>query len=298
MKNDRKEISAYYEGMPEVFEKFNQEEIGDFYIPEILVENELKLVPSEVGVGKAVGENASGERFFIKKSSNVEKIVYTNVLPAIKKQKLRFQVLQLPELVTIVGKNFDQTGLSEQQDFIITKYINGFRFNDRWDETSTLGYGGRGIDSNFATKTVDLVTDLSLIDTSLLNMLALPTFDFSNWKKQNLPFLSDILIKRKIINPEHIDKILLILSSNSLFENSRIILTNGDFYPRNFIELPNGKVAIVDWEGRQDYTFVDKNVDSGQKVVDQRNTFINFIENHLAFFYIHMWGNTDLQKKL
>lgn len=297
MKNDREKISTYYKGMPSVFKKSSQEEVSDPQISEILTAEGLKIVLPNIEVGKAVCENTSGERFFIKYSSNAEETMYVNVLPAIEKQKLPFRVLQLPELVTIIRKSFDQNGSIKQQDFIITKYVDGIMFNDRWDEVSTSGYGGKGIRLDFATRVVDLVTDLSLINTSLLDMFTPSTFDFSKWKKQNLPFLSEILIKRKLIDQGYINKALSILSSNGLFENSQMILTNGDFYPRNFIELPNGKITIVDWEGRQDYDFVDQEENLVQRVVDQRNAFVNFVENHIAFFCIHMWGNPDFQRK-
>jgi hypothetical protein len=297
MKNNREEISTYYKGMPSVFEKISQEEIYGPQISEILTEKALKLVLSDIGVGKAVCEDASGKRFFIKHSNDTEEAMYVNVLPAIEKQKLPFRVLQLPKLVTIVRKSFDQDGSLKQQGFIITKYVDGSRFNDRWDEINTLSCGGKGIKLDIATRVVALVTDLSLIDTSLLNMFALSTFDFSKWKKQNLPFLSEILTKRKLIDQKYINKVLSILSSRGLFENSQMLLTNGDFYPRNLIELPNGKITIVDWEGRQDYDFVDQKENLVQRVVDQRTTFVNFVENHIAFFCIHMWGNPDFQRK-
>lgn len=297
MKNNRKEIYAYFEGMPATFEKLSQEGIDDPYISEVLTEKGLKTILSDIGVGKAICEDATGERFLVKYSSNTEEFMFVNVLPSIGEQNLPFRVLQLPEFVTVARKSFDQNGPLKQPAFIFTKYIDGFKFNDRWDEVSALGYGGKGIKPDFATRIVDLVVDLLLIDTSLLDMFTLSTFDFSRWKKQNLPFLMEILVKRKIIDQKHIDEALSILSSSGLFENSQMIFTNGDFYPRNLIELPNGKIAIVDWESRQDYDFVDQGEDSIQRVADQRNAFVNFVENHIAFFYIHMWGNPDFQKK-
>ncbi len=297
MKNDRNEIRAFYEDMPLAFEKSNQEGIDDPYISEVLAEKGLKLILSDVGAGKAVCEDATGERFLMKYSSDVEKVMLFKVLPTIEKQNLPFRVLQLPELVTILRKSYDQEGTAKQPDFIFMKHIDGSKFNNRWDEVSSLGYGGRGVETDFATKVIDLIVDLSLIDTSSEDLFGLSTFDFDRWKKQNFPFLAEILLKRKLINQKHIDKASSILSSSSLFDGSKKILTNGDFYPRNLIELPNGKIAIVDWEGRQDYDFEDKKGGLTQRVMDQRNSFINFVENHVAFFYIHMWGNPDFQRK-
>ena len=95
MKNDRKEIYTYHEGMPAVFEKYGQKGM----------EKGLKLIPSNVGVRKAICEIATGERFLMKYSNNSEEAVFANVLPAIEKQKLPFRVLQLPELLSVVRKS-------------------------------------------------------------------------------------------------------------------------------------------------------------------------------------------------
>jgi len=285
MKNDREEISTYYEGMPAVFEVYSEKKIDELLISEILVEKRLKLLSTDVGVGIAICENAIGERLLMKHSNNTEEAMLANVLPAVDKQNFPFRVLHFPKLVATV------------RDVILTKHIEGLSFNDTWDEASTFGYGGRGIELDFATRVVDLMADLSLIDTSLLDMFGLSTFDFDGWKKQNLPFLSEILIKRKLVDQAHINNTLAILSDGDIFRSSRMILTNGDFYPRNLIELPDGKIAIVDWEGRQDYGFMDQEKGSEQRVMDQRNAFVNFVENHVAFFYIHMWGNPDFQRK-
>lgn len=74
--------------MPSVFEKISQEEVSGSQISEILIEEGLKLVLSDIGGKKVVCEDASGERFFVKYSSNAEETMYVNVLPAIEKQKL------------------------------------------------------------------------------------------------------------------------------------------------------------------------------------------------------------------
>lgn len=282
MKNDKKEIIDYYVEMPAAFESLSQEAVNDSNISEVLVQKSLQLIPSNVGVGRAVCADADGNRLLVKYGSETEKIMYGQVLPAIRERNLAFKVLQFPELVSVTTK--------EQQNFLFIKHIDGTKFNDTWDEISILGYGGKGMKVDFANRVVDLVEDLSLIETSVLAKFDLSTFDFEKWKSQNLPFLSEILIKRGIITQSHIDEALKILSTTNLFASSRMILTNGDFYPRNLIELSDGKIAIVDWEGRQDY-----DIDG---LVDQRNSFINYIENHIAFFFIHMWGNFLFQRTL
>jgi hypothetical protein len=59
-----------------------------------------------------------------------------------------------------------------------------------------------------------------------------------------------------------------------------MIVNNGDFYPRNLIVLPAGRIVIVDWE-----TY---NPNSPFHTIDHP-------ENVAAVFYAHMWGNPAWQ---
>ena len=58
------------------------------------------------------------------------------------------------------------------------------------------------------------------------------------------------------------------------------IVSNGDFYPRNLIKLPN-RVALVDWGYWPGY----------------RACFVDYLVNVGAFAFIHMWGNGLWQKE-
>jgi hypothetical protein len=55
-----------------------------------------------------------------------------------------------------------------------------------------------------------------------------------------------------------------------------VIVSNGDFYPRNLIVGPDGRIVVVDWE--------TWNPGSPFHTVDHP-------ENVAAFFYVHMWGS-------
>lgn len=63
-------------------------------------------------------------------------------------------------------------------------------------------------------------------------------------------------------------------------QRTTMIVNNGDFYPRNLIVLPSGRVVIVDWE--------TCNANSPFHTVDHP-------ENVAAVFYVHMWGNPAWQ---
>jgi len=284
--------------MPRAFEELDSVDFNLPLIFEVLNEENLKPISFEIGGGKIICEDISGNQFLMKSCGHTEKIIFTNVLPAIRQQNLSFRRLQFPELRNIISKKFQQNDVQKDQDFIFLKYYDGTRSNDKWNEISVLGYGGRELDVSMAKKIVDLIADFSLIDVSLLNTFKLPTFDYAIWKKQNLPFIAKILIGRKIIDQKHINKALAIFSSPNLFQHSKMILTNGDFYPRNLIELSDGKITVIDWEGRQNYKAETSVNGATQNLVDQRNVLINYLENHLAFFFIHMWGNYAFQRHL
>lgn len=59
-----------------------------------------------------------------------------------------------------------------------------------------------------------------------------------------------------------------------------MIVNNGDFYPRNLIVQPDGRIVILDWE--------TCNPNSPFHTVDHP-------ENVAAVFYAHMWGNPAWQ---
>jgi len=104
------------------------------------------------------------------------------------------------------------------------------------------------------------------------------------------------LLQKKILSEEQVEKIKNILNSDGIFTHSNMILTNGDFYPRNFIELADGKIVVVDWEGRIDYKQPIQVGDNNKVFKGQRNAFVNYIENHVAFLFVHMWGNYSYRR--
>jgi aminoglycoside phosphotransferase (APT) family kinase protein len=63
-------------------------------------------------------------------------------------------------------------------------------------------------------------------------------------------------------------------------QHTPMIVNNGDFYPRNLIVRPDGRIVIVDWE--------TCNPGSPFHTIDHP-------ENVAAVFYVHMWGNPAWQ---
>jgi len=262
--------------MPKSFESYTPPNDNEVVMGEILAQEQLKPISFEPG-GKVICEDEGGKKFFMKRCSDTERGFYTSVFPEIRLRQLPFATLQLPEFRNIVSRN---------QSFIFINYYEGNNYNSAWNEISSLGYGGRGIVPDFASRVVSVVKDFSMVDPKSLASFNLPMFSFDSWLQGNLPLISEALTRRDIVNDGHIERARELLDDSDLFSHSRIVLTNGDFYPRNLIDYPGNKVLVIDWEGRKDY------------VGDQRNVFFNYIENHIAFFFAHMWGNYAFQRRL
>ena len=265
--------------LPVVYKILQDEQLT----PEATIEND-----------KVVCSDTSGNKYIVKDCRGIEEKIFTEVFPAIKSMNLSFQILELPEHLK-VRSVVDKQG-KESKKFIIIKFYEGTYFNEMWNELSALGYGGRSVDLNFSDKVVDLLEDFASIEVDNLIPYNLLTFNLDRWKTHNSPIEFKHFIENGILTDEQLRKGLTILNSPSLFQKSKMILTNGDFYPRNFIELSNGKTVVIDWEGRIDYEDTFSLNGNTEKFTGQRNALINYIENHLAFFFVHMWGNDPLQK--
>lgn len=204
--------------------------------------------------------------------------------------------MELPQHKKIVRKVIGEEKSQEEFKFILINYYQGTYYNKSWNEYYPESLGGRGVDIGLADKSVKLIKDFSLINTKDLSEFDLLEFDFDRWKNENLPLMKRQLLQKGVISIKQISEAEKILNADGLFSGSEKILTNGDFYPRNFIELSNGKVVVVDWEGRVDYELDIPVKNGSEKLKGQRNAFINYIENHVAFLFVHMWGNYEFKR--
>ncbi|HYK08636.1 MAG TPA: hypothetical protein VEW42_04025 [Candidatus Eisenbacteria bacterium] len=264
-------------------------------IPEIfeLLKAE-NLTALEVNGENLVCANSSGEKFLMKESRGTEEQVYVDVFPVIERMNLQFGRLELPKHSKVVTKTLN----GKRRKIIFLNYYEGVRFNDTWNEGTPEGYGGRAIDISLADKVVEILEDFAKIDTTQLISFSLPTFNFTNWKSLNFPHKAQSLTQHGILTQSQVQKLQSVIDNTIAFQNSLTIFTNGDFYPRNFIDLPTGKLLVIDWEGRLDYELQVNNNGVVQNFPGQRNALINYLENHLAFFFVHMWGNYPIQRKV
>lgn len=222
----------------------------------------------------------SGLKFVAKEVRGIERKIYSEVFPAIKSQDLVFETLQLPECHKIIEKKFNNKTLS----YIFIKYYEGINYNLKWDESLPKGYGGRGVEQTMVDKSIEILKDFSKIDIRKLSQYNIPIFNYEKWVTDIFPTITQELIEANVLTSNQVKRIGKLLHQFDNFKNSQLIFTNGDFYPRNFVQLQDGKVVVLDWEVRIDQPF--------------RNAPINYLENHLAFLYVHMWGNQKFQREL
>ena len=255
-------------------------EIGDFSsLYGILTEENLTPL-DVVGGDKLICTNQQNERFVVKKASGLEETMYSEILPAIRIQNHAFETLQLPECHKIIEKNSN----NEKCSYLILKYYSGENFNLKWDESLPEGFGGRGVEIEMVEKSIKVLRDFTHIDIPRLSEFNLPSFNFQKWLIDIFPEITKELVEANVLTNNQVKRTKKIFDNPNCFKHSQPIVTNGDFYPRNFIQLPNGKIVVLDWEIRTDQTY--------------RNAPINYLENHLAFLYVHMWGNNRFQREL
>lgn len=240
-------------------------------IHQLLIEEKLEPLET-LDRDKLVCTDRLGQKYLIKDSRGLEETFFTRVFPAVKAQKQSFELLELPQLHKSVSP------------YLILNYYDGQNFNSVWNESLPDGLGGRGLSLDMIGSFIRLLGDFSKINTDSLSRFKLPTFDYQIWLETIFPKIAEKLLNARVLSKSHVEKTTEILNQPNLFKKSKLAFTNGDFYPRNFIQLPNGKIVVVDWEIRTDQPY--------------RNAPINYLENHLAFLYVHMWGNNKFQREL
>ena len=195
-------------------------------------------------------------------SIKYETLIIRDVLPQFDEKF--FERLVIPEYVS--------DGHFGDLDWVLTRYIKGEPLLFEWSEKSykTDILGGRKIDLKVAKYAVDVLRDLRLVD-----MESIPDFvrrfSFDKWL-DDFRAQSRELVERRICGQDIIDRALEHLQSQATGRYEGNMFTNGDFYPRNFIMLPKGRIAVADWVGGVDpWEFVAMKA------------------------WIMMWGNPDWQ---
>lgn len=150
----------------------------------------------------------------------------------------------------------------------------GETFDNSWD----VANGGSPMGLRLAKDIPKVLKDLAGIDPApilldeTLSRLPNIAFDYDS-AKQYFGKLALGLKERKLLTESDLETVSRTLDFE---QTSKLIINNGDFYPRNFIKLATGRVVLIDWE--------TWNPHSPFYIVDHP-------ENIAAVAYVHMWGN-------
>jgi hypothetical protein len=163
----------------------------------------------------------------------------------------------LPELN---GSEFDRLVLPEfigagefdSVKWLLTQYIAGQPLVHKWSELTFKPnvLGGRGLKEEIAEYSIDILRDLRMVDIATLPDFV-RRFTFTDWLEK-FNRRSEELIEMGLIERGVSDEAQRLFSERNVDRYVGSMFTNGDFYPRNFILLPDGKVAVVDWVGGVD----------------------------------------------
>ncbi|MFA6603213.1 MAG: hypothetical protein WCT10_00030 [Patescibacteria group bacterium] len=178
-----------------------------------------------------------------------------------KSANLEYEVRILRDvLTTIAQENFDRLVLPEYVNdgeydglrWVLTKYVPGKHLLYEWSELSYKPefIGGKAIGLEVARYSVDVLRDLRMVDVDDVPEFV-RRFDFDRWLA-DFKIRSRELVSRGIFVPATVGKAEELFSSLATSRYQGNMFTNGDFYPRNFIILTKGKVAVADWVGGVD----------------------------------------------
>jgi len=179
-----------------------------------------------------------------------------------------FTAVLLPAAITI----------DPGRGLLVLPRYDGADLAARWHESD----GGSRLSASLATRIPAVLDDLAHIDTACVTtdpvLSAVPGLVFDH--ATALTRAADIgrrLSRAGLLSPEVCARAERLLAHR---QSTPMIVNNGDFYPRNLIVQPAGRIVIVDWE-----TY---NPSSPFHTVDHP-------ENVAAVFYAHMWGNPAWQ---
>ena len=204
----------------------------------------------------------------LKKAGSAEEfLVCTELLPAIRERYgTTFALLEIPEVLRS-DRNAEPHGA------VYFRNYDGEIYNGRWDE----GNGGGALGTELSSEMVQILSDLQTIDVDWLlsvhpvgRKVQQSAFDLQGW-------LSSFRGRKTLALRMGISDIEFTQAEETVnygFQVTRRIVSNGDFYPRNLIKLPN-RMVLVDWGYWTGY----------------RTCFVDYLVNVAAFAFIHMWGN-------
>lgn len=188
---------------------------------------------------------------------------YIHHLPRI---KAKFKLLRLPG---VIGLYHDSA-----RAYLLLPYYEGGKFNFNTN------------DLTLASEMVGLVEDLAKIKIEDI-VEGGSGFAYLGYEKEFWDHFDKAVSLNKVYPTEMIRRLNLIESSeekslrqqaDSMLingrDNQKMIISNGDFNPRNVIRVSDGKLVLIDWNG-----------------------IVAPLEHHLAYPWLLNWQNPNWQKK-
>jgi len=168
--------------------------------------------------------------------------IMTEVLPTIDQRS--FERLVLPEYVN--------DGVHGGLRWMLLKRISGRPLIHEWSELAFKPeiLGGKRVAVAVAKDAVDVLRDLRAVDITTLPKVV-RRFDLSAWI-DDFRLKSDTLVSQGLLERATVERAVQLFTTKGAERYEGSMFTNGDFYPRNFILLPDGKIAVVDWVGGVD----------------------------------------------
>jgi aminoglycoside phosphotransferase (APT) family kinase protein len=161
---------------------------------------------------------------------------------------------------------------------LVLPHYDGDDLAARWSETD----GGALLATALAAGIAAVLEDLAGIDTAcvtedpVLSKIPGIAFDYAAARTRSAGIARQ-LTRAGLLSREDCARAEQLLGHH---QHTPMIFNNGDFYPRNLIVRPGGRIVIIDWE-----TY---NAHSPFHTIDHP-------ENVAAVFYAHMWGNPAWQ---
>ncbi len=207
---------------------------------------------------------------YTKKVKEGELLVYEEVLGTVADiYNPTFSLLVLPKAMEI------NTG----QSVVILPFYEGETFNEKWNEKT----GGILLGLDLSVEIPEILRELSTIaigtvlDNKKLQNISRFTFNTEEYLPE-FDSITNRIVSRGLLEKEESDKAREMIIKKF---PSKLMISNGDFYPRNLIRLPDNKLVLIDWE--------TWNTNSPAYIVDHA-------ENIAAFCFVHMWNNPAWQK--
>ncbi len=162
--------------------------------------------------------------------------------------------------------------------YVVTDWLDGRDFNDRWDEWKPDIAGGRSIQHDTINIFVELIEDLMGIPAEDLVAIGLSKRDPESTEELINECLGVAIDDGTLSSDQCKQATRIAQPLLEGFHEGRLMLSNADFQLRNFVEISPTQTGLVDWD-----TACASNFE---------------LENCVAYQWILMWNNPPWQRSL